>query len=76
MVINKQNRERFTRVAGKRTENIISSLRILSNCANTSNYAYNEEDVSKMLKAIKEELKIMETLFKKNLTKNQNKFKF
>lgn len=70
------NSERFKRVAGKRVENIIVSIRSLSNCSNTNNYTYSEDDVNKMLKAIKEEIRIMEALYKKNLTKKNKKFNF
>ena len=69
-------KERFLRVGSRRVEGVIESLRILSNCSNVNNYEYKEEDVIKMLKAIKEQLKITETMFKKNLTNKHNKFNF
>lgn len=69
-------RERFKRVASRRVENILKSIRSLSNCSNTNNYEYNEEDVSKMMKAIREEVKIMETLYKKNLNNDLESFNF
>jgi light-regulated signal transduction histidine kinase (bacteriophytochrome) len=69
-------KDRFKRVASRRVENILKSVRSLANCSNTNNYEYNEEDVNKMVKAIREELKIMETLYKKNLKNNSNSFNF
>lgn len=64
-------KDRFKRVAPKRVENLIKDIRTLSNCSNTGNYEYTQEEVDKMIKAIREEIKIMELLFKKNLNKNK-----
>ncbi len=50
-------RERFKRVASKRTNEIIDKIRILWNCANKSTYEYNEEDISKIYREINEQLK-------------------
>ncbi|CAI8347549.1 MAG: Uncharacterised protein [Bacteroidota bacterium] len=72
----KLKKERFKRVASKRVDNLLSGIRSLSNCSNTNNYEYTEEDVQKMIKAIKDELKTMETLYKKNLNKNTDSFNF
>ena len=72
----KLKKDRFKRVASKRVDNLLSGVRSLSNCSNTNNYEYKEDDVQKMIKAIKDELKIMETLYKKNLSKNTDTFNF
>jgi len=69
-------KDRFKRVASKRVDNLLSGIRSLSNCSNTNNYEYTEDDVQKMIKAIKDELKTMETLYKKNLSKNTDTFNF
>lgn len=71
-----QKKERFKRVASRRVENILNDIKSLSNCSNPNNYEYSHDDVNKMLKAIKEEFKIMETLFKKNLKDNNSTFNF
>ena len=73
---NRQKADRFKRIASKRVDNIIKSIRSLSNCSNKNNYQYNEEDVNKMTRAIKEEVKIMETLFRKNLSNKKDTFNF
>lgn len=49
--------ERFKRVAENRTNKIIDQIRLLGNCANTSNYEYTEDDVKKIFLAIENELK-------------------
>lgn len=73
---NKQKNERFKRIASKRVDNIIKNIRSLSNCSNTNNYQYSEEDVNKMTRAIKDEVKVMETLFRKNLGNKKDTFNF
>lgn len=73
---NKQKIDRFKRIASKRMANIIKSIRSLSNCSNTNNYQYNEEDVNKMTRALREEVKVMETLFRKNLSNKKDTFNF
>lgn len=69
-------RERFKRVASKRVDKLLNGIRSLSNCSNINNYEYTEDDVQKMIRAIKEELKTMETLYKKNLKNNIDSFNF
>ncbi|PHQ55654.1 MAG: hypothetical protein COC16_04840 [Lutibacter sp.] len=69
-------KDRFKRVASRRVDNILKGIRSLSKCSNVNNYGYTEEDVQKMIKAIKDELKTMETLYKKTLSKNTDSFNF
>ena len=54
---------RFKRVAQRRTGHILNSLRVLGNCSNKSSYQYSEEDVSKIFRAIDEQLRITKTRF-------------
>ncbi|EIJ37073.1 hypothetical protein JoomaDRAFT_0006 [Galbibacter orientalis DSM 19592] len=68
--------DRFKRVASRRVENILKGIRSLSKCSNINNYEYNEEDLNKMVKAIKKELKTMEIQYKKNLKNNTESFNF
>lgn len=72
----KQKKERFKRVASRRVDNILNDIQSLSKCSNKNNYEYAETDINKMLKAIKEEIKVMETLFRKNLKDNNSTFNF
>lgn len=76
MNINKQKNERFKRIASKRIDNIIKSIRSLSYCSNTNNYQYYEEDDNKMTRGIREEVKVMETLFRKNSGNKKDTFNF
>ncbi|WP_276977589.1 hypothetical protein [Flavobacterium filum] len=72
----KLKKDRFKRVASKRVDKLLQGIRSLSKCSNINNYEYSEDDVQKMIKAIKEELKTMETLYKKNLKNNIDSFNF
>ena len=72
----KPKKDRFKRVASRRVENILNDIQSLSKCSNKNNYEYTEADVNKMLKAIKDEIKILETLFKKNLKDDNSTFNF
>ena len=56
--------QRFKRIAEKRTEKILNDLRILANCSNKSSYAYGEEDVNKIFRAVEEELRHAKAKFK------------
>ena len=50
-------KERFKRVATRRTNNILRQVHILGNCSNKSSYSYTEEDVRKIFSAIEGELR-------------------
>ncbi|MDQ6758008.1 MAG: hypothetical protein M3004_13860 [Bacteroidota bacterium] len=70
-------RERFEKVAAKRTQKILDLLDILGNCSNRSNYEYTDEDVRKMFSAIKDKTKSIEAIFGNSISKQEkNKFKF
>ncbi|WP_296203618.1 hypothetical protein [Psychrobacter sp. UBA3962] len=69
-------RDRFERVASKRVERVINDIRLLSNCSNTNNYEYTSSDVDKMLKAIKEELKLLEAAYKTGVRDSNEGFRF
>ena len=50
-------RDRFVRLAEKRTNSVIDRIRVLSNCANRYVYDYDENDIRKMFAAIEKEVK-------------------
>ena len=56
-------RERFEKIAARRTQNILDMMDSLGNCANTSNYEYDEEDVRKMFKAINDKIAVVKATF-------------
>lgn len=62
-------KERFNRIASKRTNKVLENLRLLGNCSNRSVYEYSKEDIHKIFSAIKE--KLAETKAKFHLPKDK-----
>jgi len=60
-----QKKERFIKIAENRTNKILSTLKLLGNCSNKSNYDYTEEEVKKIFSAIETELKLTKQKFSK-----------
>lgn len=56
-------RERFVRIVEARTNKILDMLRLLANCANKSNYEYDEEDIKQIFAAIDKEVKATKNAF-------------
>ena len=63
--------ERFKRVASRRVQEILNKLRLLKNCANTSNYSFTEEQARKIVNTIDEEWKKVKLEFSKNKSKKE-----
>lgn len=57
-------RERFQRLAEKRTNEILERLRILGNCSNRGQYEYTPEDIKKIFNVIEKETKLVWSKFK------------
>lgn len=68
-----EKRERFVRIAEKRTNKILEQIRLLSNCSNKHNYSYTDEDIKIIFSAIESELK--EAKLKYTSQSNKEKFK-
>lgn len=66
-----KKREKFQKIATNRTNKVLDTLRLIGNCANTSNYSYSEEDVKKIFTAIENELRIQKSKFER---KERKKF--
>ena len=62
-------RDRFVRVAERRTNAILEKLRVLGNCSNQSMYEYTDEEISKIFSAIRKSVKETESLFKQKSSK-------
>ena len=67
----KTKRQRFIEVATKRTNKVISSIRLLGNCSSKNNYEYTEEEVSKMFAAVDEELRLAKAKYSKKKKKKE-----
>ncbi|UXV37755.1 hypothetical protein [Staphylococcus simulans] len=67
--------DKFVRLAEQRTNGAINKIRLLSNLANTNNYAYEKSEVKEIFRAIEKELKIAEKAFEKEFN-NKKEFQF
>ena len=69
-------RDRFKNVAGRRVQKILDNIDSLSKCANRSNYDYEEADVNKMLRVIRDKVKVLEASYNSNTKSTKNTFQF
>ena len=56
-------KDRFKRIASKRTNEVLDKIRILGNCANKSSYDYTDEEVNKIFFEIDKQLKLIKARF-------------
>ena len=61
---NETKEQRFKRVAEKRVQNVINSLRSLSQLANNKVYQWNNDQLEKIRKAIEKEIDNCKKSFK------------
>jgi len=69
-------KERFKNVAGRRVQKVLDDIESLSKCANKSTYDYSEEDVTKMLRAVREKVKLLDAAFSANSKSGKQTFEF
>ena len=67
---NENPKERFKRLAAKRTNEVLRKLKVLGNCANRQAYEYTREDVSKIFNAIHQKTKEIEAKFQASSEEN------
>ena len=68
---NETKREKFVRLAENRMNYILKHIDLLSNLSNKSTYDYNQADVEKIIKTLKNSVADLEKSF--NLSNNINK---
>ena len=66
-------RQKFIRLTESRMTNALKQIQLLSNLSNSRAYEYTQEDIDKMVKALKQAIVDLEYSFKRE-NKN-NKFK-
>lgn len=71
MAKDKSRKDRFIRVATKRTNEVLERIRILGNCSNKSSYEYSQEELSKIFGTIERVLRETKARF---ITKKKNNF--
>ena len=67
-------REKFVRLAEKRTINAIKAIRVLRGLGNKSAYDYTDADVAKIVKALKKEVDDLEAKMKGSAKKDEIEF--
>lgn len=68
-------RANFVRLAEARVSRAMQSIRVVGNLANRSNYDFRDEDVRRIVEALKGEIAALEARFKKSDTKDRPTFK-
>jgi len=74
--VREKDREKFVDLANKRVSKAMSSVRLIGNLSNRSNYHYTEEDVGKIFRALNEEVSACKKRFELALKKQGNKTQF
>ena len=75
-VANETKADKFTRLARKRMSVALDKIRIVGNLSSTANYEYSEEQVAKMMAALRDEIAIIEHSFKPRDEKRNRGFDF
>jgi bifunctional pyridoxal-dependent enzyme with beta-cystathionase and maltose regulon repressor activities len=69
-------RDRFERIAQRRTNQTLKFLRLLGNLADRRNYEYSDLHVQQIFAAIDQEIRIMKSRFKSDTPEASKQFKF
>ena len=69
-----EKKRKFRELAEKRVSNALKQIQLIGNLANTRAYEYDDEEVRKIFKSLKEEISIAETKFKSKGRNNDFKF--
>ena len=70
-----QRRAKFVELAEKRVQKTLKDIRLIGNLSNTGNYSYTEKDISKIYRALTEELKTMKSRFENDSGNSEAEFK-
>jgi len=62
--------EAFKRIAARRTERVLQSLRLLGQCSNRRSYEYNDEQIAKIFREIRSAVRHAEQSFNSNNKRN------
>ncbi len=58
-----KSRTKFVELAEKRVSKAIKDIRLIGNLSNRSNYSYTQEDVRKIVRALKDEVDALKARF-------------
>lgn len=65
---------KFRELAEKRVNNALKNIQLIGNLSNTRAYEYDDEEIKKIFKSLKEEISIAESKFKAKGRNNNFKF--
>ncbi len=71
IIPNETKEERFKRIATKRLRNVLTQMRLLSNCS-SSNYAYNDAQIELMFNHIDAAYEKLKAAFTPNAIKHDD----
>lgn len=69
-----EKKAKFRELVEKRVSNALKQIQLIGNLANTRAYEYEEEEVKKIFKSLKEEINLAESKFKSKGRNNEFKF--
>lgn len=69
-----EKKRKFHELAEKRVSNALKQIQLIGNLANTRAYEYEDEEVRKIFRSLKEELNLAEAKFKSKGRNNNFKF--
>jgi len=64
-------RDRFVRLAEKRMQRALGSIRVIRNLANTANYEYSQEDVDAIIAGLRKAVDDLEAVFASKTRRSQ-----
>jgi len=70
-----KNRDKFIELAEKRVSRAIKDIRLVGNLSNKTNYSYGDEDVRKIVAALKGEISRLQKRFETSASANNDIFK-
>ncbi len=70
MISNETKESAFRRLASKRLNKAVKSLRLIGNLSNKNNYGYRKSDVKIIFSALEKELRMSKMKFSMNIENN------
>ena len=70
-----KNRDKFVELAQKRVSRVVKDIRLIGNLSNRTNYSYTDEDVRKIVGALKSEISRLQKRFDTSISDNDDSFK-
>ena len=75
MATNEQKHLKFRELAEKRTNKALEAIRLIGNLSNRQTYVYEEAEVRKIVKALRDSVAEIEVRFGKASSKGSGEFK-